>query len=43
MPPLTTNTNRWLLMVVVVDCVAAAKMVIDGGDRGHCQWQQMWD
>jgi hypothetical protein len=37
------NNDRWLLAVVLVNCVAAAMVVVDGGDSGHCQRRQQWD
>jgi hypothetical protein len=38
-----TNNNHWLLAVVIVDCVAAAMVVVNGSDSGHCQRRQRWD
>jgi hypothetical protein len=32
LPPLATNNNHWLLVVVDVDCVAAVMAVIDSSD-----------
>jgi hypothetical protein len=29
-----TNSNRWLLAVVVINSWAAAMMVVDGGNSG---------
>ncbi len=43
LPPLTTNNDRWLLAVVVIDCVAAAMAVIDGRNSSCCWWQWRWD
>jgi hypothetical protein len=28
--------DRWHLAVVVVNCVAAAMALVDGGNSGHC-------
>jgi hypothetical protein len=36
LPLSMTNNDRWLLAVVIVDCVAAAMVVVDGRDRGRC-------
>jgi hypothetical protein len=41
--PLTTNNDHWLLAVIVVDCVAVAMTVVDGGNSSHCQLWQQWD
>jgi hypothetical protein len=38
-----TINDRWLLAVVVVDYVAAAMAVIDGGDSSHRQRQRRWN
>jgi hypothetical protein len=40
LPPSMTNNDRWLLAVVIVNCVAAAMVVVDGGNSGRCQWRQ---
>jgi hypothetical protein len=42
-PLLTTNSDRWLLVVVVVDCVAAEMVVVDGGESGHYLRWRCWD
>jgi hypothetical protein len=31
-----TNNDRWLLAVVVINCVAEAMVVIDGSNSGCC-------
>jgi hypothetical protein len=28
--------DHWLLVVVVIDCVAAAMVVVNGGNSGRC-------
>ncbi len=37
-----TNNDHWFMAVVIVDCVATAMVVIDGGNNGHL-WQRRWD
>jgi hypothetical protein len=32
-----------LLVVVIVNCLALAMVIINGGDSGHCQWRRWWD
>ena len=35
-PPLSmTNDDLWLLAVIIVNCLAAAMMVVDGGNSGR--------
>jgi hypothetical protein len=36
LPLSTTNNDCWLLVVIVFNCVAAAMVVVDGGNSGHC-------
>ncbi len=43
LPSLMTNNNRWLLAVIIVNCVAAAMAVFDGSDSGHHQWWRQWN
>jgi hypothetical protein len=38
LPPLTTNNDHWFLAVLIANCVAAAMVVVDGGNSGRCQW-----
>ncbi len=42
--PLTMNNDRWLLVVVIANCVAAAMLVVDSINSGCCQrwWQWNW-
>jgi hypothetical protein len=35
LPPSTTNNYCWLLMVLVIDCVAVVMVVVDGGNSGR--------
>jgi hypothetical protein len=32
LPPSTMNNDRWLLSVVLVNCLTAAMAIVDGGD-----------